>query len=284
MFGAVVVSVLLSRCSLLVSLDDLQPADATSTDTATNVDAGADAQTTDAEAGTDAAESDGCPDGGGPVMVPVQSACIDSTEVTCGQYAAFLATGPLLSSQPAVCAWNTSFVPALGWPCTDENLPVANVNWCHAYSFCAWAGKHLCGGVGGGPVADGGVIVATEDAWFLACTHGGTRLFPYGNAYDAGACNGVDRDAGGPVDVASLPGCEGGYTGLFDMSGNVVEWQDACISSDAGAAHDLCVAGGGSYANLHILETGEEQAECQNFDTVARNAPAPHRGFRCCAP
>ncbi len=288
MLVALLATVLLSQCSLLVSLDGLEsPADATSADTA--MDTAAEAQTNDGgvDSGSDAADanqSDACPSGGGPVMVPVQSSCVDSTEVTCGQYAAFLATGPLLSSQPAVCSWNASLVPALGWPCADENLPVANVNWCEAFTFCAWAGKHLCGAVDGGPVADGGVINPNQDEWFLACTHDGTRLFPYGDDYDASTCNDVDRDADGTVDVASLPGCEGGYAGLFDMSGNVVEWQDACYVSDAGPAHDLCIASGGSYANLHILETGELQAECQNFDTVARNTTAPHRGFRCCAP
>src|SRR5439155_13431616 len=65
--------------------------------------------------------------------VTVDAYNIDATEVTVGQYAAFLtAKGSDTSGQAAYCSWNTTYVPAADWPRTVENydMPVAWVDWC----------------------------------------------------------------------------------------------------------------------------------------------------------
>lgn len=79
------------------------------------------------------------------MKVPVGSAgayCMDATEVTNADYAAFLAANPPTSGQVAWCAWNTSYLPPFGWPATGkENHPVVRVDWCDARAYCKWAGK-----------------------------------------------------------------------------------------------------------------------------------------------
>src|SRR5262249_7700074 len=143
-----------------------------------------------------------------------------------------------------------------------------------AYAFCAWAGKRLCGRVDTRALAIA-ELSSAFDAWYVACSAEGTRVYPYGDTFDPTACNGLDRDAGGRVMVGTLPRCVGGYPGLFDMAGNVAEWIDAC--DDAG----LCAARGGGFAP----ESGEERFMRCSHPGYPINAAATYSsiGFRCCS-
>ncbi|HEY3500662.1 MAG TPA: SUMF1/EgtB/PvdO family nonheme iron enzyme, partial [Polyangiaceae bacterium] len=120
----------------------------------------------------------------GPNVVNIDGKfCIDSTEVTYAEYATFLASNPAPQTDDA-CSWNT-FVPSTGWPGTNPQLPVAHVDFCDARGYCAWAGKRLCGEIGGGSFAFGafpGNRLKTE--LYYACSHAGELNFPYGNSYD----------------------------------------------------------------------------------------------------
>ena len=85
--------------------------------------------------------------------------------------------------------------------------------------------------------------MSNTSAWFLACSHGAEqRAYPYGNTFETASCNGCAYEATcGQVvynlttPVGSLASCAGGYPGLFDMSGNVEEWEDACTLSPGAA-------------------------------------------------
>jgi hypothetical protein len=53
-----------------------------------------------------------CPTGGGPVMLQLpEGYCIDSTEVTRGQYQTWLQSLPSIDDQITACSWNTEYAP-----------------------------------------------------------------------------------------------------------------------------------------------------------------------------
>jgi hypothetical protein len=237
----------------------------------------------------------GCPAGGrGPTMVKADLAsspfCVDATEVTNAQYAAFLAAtgnGSQTGSQPAACSWNASYLPSSDgtpWPYAagKENHPVVNVDWCDARAFCQWAGKRLCGKVGGGSLAGWSAATSTSTSqWSHACSRGGQRAYPYGAQWNAQACNtgALSEKAQYLAAVRHFPQCEGGYRGIFDMSGNVEEWVDAC-DKNSGASDDCASAGASAYLG------GLTPAEITCTDSLygtPRSTQYIFLGFRCCA-
>jgi formylglycine-generating enzyme required for sulfatase activity len=206
--------------------------------------------------------------------------CIDSTEVTNAHYATFLAGNPSAVGQPVPCVWNIDYKPSSGWPAPVDaaRRPVAFVDWCDAYAYCRWAGKRLCGRIGDGPNAPADLANAEKSQWFNACSAGGTKVYPYGSAYVATTCNGSEQGAGAAVVVGSLFGCQGGVPGVYDMSGNVWEWEDSC-SGNTGV-NDTCQARGGSF-----LSPGQP-LRCDYDQKFYRNATyvtGAYVGFRCCA-
>jgi formylglycine-generating enzyme required for sulfatase activity len=229
-------------------------------------------------------DDSGCPHGRGPTMArgggdAGPEFCIDTTEVSVAQYAEMLADDGGVSvpgvfadagaEVAAACATNVNLAPKVA-PVGDPSLPAANVTWCDAFAFCAWAGKRLCGGppvADAGGVADGGVL-ATE--WGRACSLDGTQAYPYGNTYEA-VCN-VGTNGARPV--GSAPACQGGYAGVSDLSGNVAEWLGSCRAA-AGAL--LCRVGGGSYSS------GPDGVACAAEVEDGALVYLSSRGVRCCA-
>lgn len=222
-----------------------------------------------------------CPSGKGPAMVLVGAQCVDSTEVTNAQYAQFLAAAvqpQSVTGSPSSCTWNTSYTPSQAWPATGkDNFPVVYVDWCDAYAFCQWAGKRLCGAVGGGSLPYNDYADVNKSQWLYACSAKGTKKYPYGDVYDPTACNGVDYGASAAIAVKSASKCEGGETGLFDMSGNVWEWEDSCQAQTGD--EDQCRLRGGSF-----WFNGSSDLLCANGNANDRGAKNDIYGFRCCAP
>ena len=233
--------------------------------------------------GDGGASSAGCPNGKGPTMVNVDGKlCIDSTEVTIAQYKEFLdAMGGSTGTQITACSANGSFHPdndaAWKLPLGKERYPITQVDWCDAYAYCAWAGKRLCGRIGSGePVAPDDFTNAEVDEWYYACSKGGTRKFAYGDAFDRAKCN-VELEDGGDGrirEVKSFPACEGGYPGIFDMSGNVLEWINSCESDDPAASCRDRSSG---------FFEGENVAGCGAGRSHDRTGFLFHIGIRCCA-
>jgi sulfatase modifying factor 1 len=200
---------------------------------------------------------------------------IDATEVDNGQYAMMLEVEFDAGALPPGCDWKSGFTPE-GWSETlDESLPVVGVDWCDAAVFCTWAGKRLCGEIGGGASDFEGDDPATDE-WFAACTNGGLVAYPYGADYVTDACNGEDAGHDALVSGGSLATCEGGVTGLFDMSGNVWEWANACEVAPGDANTQCRRRGGARYSD-------RENLRCVSKSGRDRGDRDNSVGFRCCA-
>jgi formylglycine-generating enzyme required for sulfatase activity len=202
------VAIALAGCSLIVDLGDLGEAGASdASGDVIALDAGADAVLCLKGQGT-----------AGPPLIQAGNAnvCIDSTEVTVAQYRQFLDAGALVDAAPSRCSWNASFAPQTDGSagCTAEktdlatrgNYPISCVDWCDAWSFCAWAGKRLCGSTTGGPLLSlTGPSDLPSSQWYIACATYKNNLYPTGTTYTTGECNTQGGD--GAVPVASLPKC-----------------------------------------------------------------------------
>jgi sulfatase modifying factor 1 len=232
----------------------------------------------DAEAadGADADARARCTGLPGPTMIDLGPFCIDSTEVTAAQYDVFLAANPSITSyQPlAVCAFNTSYAPHTRIGETGDD-PV-HANWCDAYAYCAWAGKRLCGALGGGAVDVDAAADASASQWTWACSQGGTTTWSYGASYVVTACWTYDNRpaSGGTAPVGTAPACKGAaapFSLVYDLIGNAEEWEDNC----SGAS---CTTRGGTSFLNPSYDT------CTNMQVQeSRNTATDSSGFRCCA-
>jgi sulfatase modifying factor 1 len=231
-----------------------------------------------------------CPSGQGPEMVMVGKVCIDTTEVTNTQYEAFLddpVVDPAepLQQHPKCAGKNPDFHPdgiegsAVDTPGREDH-PVVNVDWCDAWAYCRWAGKRLCGKVGGGALAPGTQGNPDLSQWAYACTNHGMGKYPWGAMPRSMACN-LGLTEAPPIKtqpVASLPKCSGPDPRIFDLIGNAEEWIDQCRPNPDPTKADLCAYMGGSYTD------SEASGRCDHFDEDPRDDRWRARGFRCCAP
>jgi hypothetical protein len=217
------------------------------------------------------------------VTVPIPgggSHGIDRTEVTKGQYYVWLLTNPMQGlSQGPYCAFSFTAEPACEWPpgAADLKRPVVCVNWCQAYAYCTSIGKRLCGDAAAGSVAFFDYAKATRSQWMNACSAGGKYVWCYGASEKPDACNGALHAAQQTLDVGTMPDCHSpdpAYAGVFDLSGNVWEWEDCCESWKGSA--DTCRIRGGSFANYSGLM-------CNNDTTAPRSGAYENAGFRCCS-
>ncbi|WP_437659583.1 formylglycine-generating enzyme family protein [Sorangium sp. So ce1182] len=212
------------------------------------------------------------------------SYCIDQYEVTKQEYDLFMQANPVLAGLPAACAGNI-YRPSNGWPYTEGRVPVNYVDWCDAYAYCAYVGKHLCGRIGGGESSPADAANASRSEWFNACSGQGTNEYPYGHTYEA-KCKVGDptgefaRKPVPPTPLPPVPACEGGVTGLYQMSGNAAEWENSCD------AEGRCLIRGGSRASER--DAGEATTEfrdvrCDAVESAPRlDNTDPDISFRCC--
>lgn len=210
---------------------------------------------------------------------------IDATEVSWAQYHAWVLTNPPLTGLPSACAFKTSFVPAYTWAEKWAKYPINHVDWCDAYVYCKAVGKRLCGNRTGGAVPYSEYANISVSQWYNACTSGGVNNYPYGgdpsisktHGYDPTACT-----ASVAHEVGTWTKCVASPAGkpIFDLSGNLWEWEDSC--TDSTGETDQCRVRGGA-AQL----TDPLQFTC-GYDSTPHPTPRSFRnyavGFRCCAP
>ncbi len=212
-------------------------------------------------------ESASCPAGlPGPALLDAGGFCVDRTEVTRGDYEAFLAAAPS-PSFGVECAWKTGLSPAAG---ASTAHPAVAIDWCDADAYCRWAGKRLCG-----PRSAEPSTVETGGEWLSA--YGGEGSFPYGAEYQPWRCNLADYPHADGIPkalpVSEPSSCAGAIGGLVNMSGNVAEWVDRCDGYLG--SNDTCKTRGNSYAD-------GEFATNENC-WLTRDERRPTVGFRCCS-
>ncbi|HEY4185576.1 MAG TPA: SUMF1/EgtB/PvdO family nonheme iron enzyme [Polyangia bacterium] len=240
----------------------------------------------------------------GPALVRVPwndgvAFCVDSTEVTNAQYQDFLtAAAAAPPTQSARCAWNSSFAPQTTAPgCTTfdptghGSYPVGCVDWCDADAYCRSVGKYLCraGSLDGsnpGPVTN--PTSPDGSQWIIACTNDGKLTYPYGTEGMQGLC--VDKKfvstIAGVQPVMSAPQCVGGVAGVYDMSGNVSEWQDNCVTAatSADGQGDECdTYGGAQSSDYSDTSCAAATSATDTSAHFSRAQIAADNGFRCCA-
>lgn len=236
------------------------------------------------------------------VAIPTVSGgtmCIDSTEVTSGQYSEFLASAGAaeLAAQSPACSWNVTFVPynlcitgpavCVGAGCEDH--PQVCADQCDAAAYCKWAGKRLCGSLAGGALSYDAFADPTQSMWMNACSAGltlsaPTNQYPYGNTFDAVACDAtpasgcITDQTCTSTPVASHPACvtSGAYAGVYDLSGSTWEWEDACLPGTNGDGY--CRVRGGSF------QDGSDQLACAADQSLPMFNAYSNIGFRCCSP
>jgi len=211
---------------------------------------------------------------------PSEDYCIDSTEVTVGHYTTFLEDTEASSFlPPGECTEDPSMmllvpveVEQPGEGNDPMEVPITYVSWCAAYAYCSWAGKRLCGSMGGGP-SDFTDPASDQSQWRAACSWRGTFPYPYGATFNETTCN----LTGDPEEVGKTPGCTGQtapYSCVRDLSGNAREWEDACSATTP----TKCLARGGDWDENSV------GAECDGLYTPTLLPQSILRGvgFRCC--
>jgi len=167
------------------------------------------------------------------------------------------------ASRPDATAASAGVVQARSCSKADA-LPWTRVSFASAQAACAAGGLRLC----------------TADEWQAACAGAAPRVYPYGNVYEGGTCNGADFAAIHdvlPTGDASLAMCIT-PDGVRDLSGNVKEWTNDQQGSTSGMpSQPIYVVRGGGYGSPSIGLTC-----ATTFSRASANTTLPTIGFRCC--
>lgn len=144
----------------------------------------------------------------------------------------------------------------------EGRVPIAQVTLAQARRLCENAVKRLC----------------SEKEWQSACRPVGVTQhfsYPYGSRFEAGRCNDWTASASGtrgPAPAGSFVRCVTAE-GVYDLSGNLVEWAWPAEERDGFVA-----VHGGSFNHT------QSDASCDEDDYKVPVAGGTHAdiGFRCC--
>lgn len=236
------------------------------------------------------ASSTACASERGPTMARVDVAndsfCMDRTEVSRAQYDAFLAAGGRSAGgMPAQCepegphavdtACASSTDLCQGAACGE--YPQTCVTVCDAAAFCSWAGKELCGEIGGGyAVRTGSQKIGGR--WVAACGNGlaadgvsPNQRYAYGGEFEETACAG---ESGVIYPAGSRSACRASAEpSILDLSGNVAELNGVFTDQGSNAPFATLAFGTGR---------SDFRGACNAGVGVDIGTTQPDVGFRCC--
>jgi serine/threonine protein kinase/formylglycine-generating enzyme required for sulfatase activity len=146
------------------------------------------------------------------------------------------------------------------YPGQEGIIPQTNISFYGAKKLCEDEGKQLC----------------SEEQWEKACKGPLDLKYPYGNVWDASKCNTQNSDGTNRSIVPSgtYRACTSGY-GVYDMSGNVMEWTNSVFSSQDTSDR---VVKGGSFTKP------DWATRCAYRYNMLPNSTSNEVGSRCCKP
>lgn len=163
------------------------------------------------------------------------------------------------SEKPDVKVYVNDFcIDKYEYPNKENYIPKVNVTFYTAERLCADEGKKLC----------------TEEEWEKACKGPSDLKYPYGNVWNATKCDTQNSDGTNRSIVPSgtYKKCVSGY-GVYDMSGNVMEWTNSVFSSEDTADK---VVKGGSFTKP------DWATRCAYRYNMLPGSSSNEVGFRCC--
>ena len=154
----------------------------------------------------------------------------------------------------------------------QHNLPVSNVNWHEAQTFCAWAGGRL----------------PTEQEWEKAARGPEGNNFPWGQQWDETRLNIGENPSwlSGVTPVGAYPAGKS-YYDLMNMAGNVMEWTQTDYQAYLGSDYqseqfkpqNKVVRGGGWGGLGHYVISHLYRAAYRFY--LPKDARFNDVGFRC---
>ena len=192
--------------------------------------------------------------------VTLESFSIDKTEITRGQYEAFLGW---LEKNPAISGKfdhskqpkGLSHIPTTrksGLPSDNASLhlPAAEISWWDAYAFANWAGRSL----------------PTSEQWEAAARGSKGLIYPWGDEPEQTLANAKSTAKDPSQTPSATPAAEQkdvGPFGLVGMAGNVSEW----TLSESKNGKQI-IKGGNFLAPVTTLESSSESAPDKKTQTL----------------
>ena len=222
------------------------------------------------------------------------SFCMDRHEVTMKQYDDFVQAvgkGPIPNHPSEWCQkYNTELLPTppfggegpwcnLHDPVGHPDAAAACIDWCDAAAYCQWAGKRLCGAIGGGETPEAKLDDPMADEWLYVCTNGGKTKYPYGDTGSADKCKQLSGDAREPV--LSHPEC----TGIEPPFSEVFNLQTAApfgAPEYVGVAQTIPSDGLPRRVSRGLGSQAADYWSCFEWGLVRPVGNLSGAGFRCC--
>lgn len=164
---------------------------------------------------------------------------------------------------------------------SSPNLPVTNVSYNQAESYCRWANKRLPSELEWEKAARGGVqkfLNINEQAEFLPAD----RIYPNGSTFDARVCNTRESGYGSVLDVNTLQD-ESPYR-VVGMCGNAAEWTSSWLLPYRGNQMQSPLFGR-KYKVIRGGSFNDEKTWARTYERRAGGIPSLPQdfraGFRC---